>query len=243
DRYSLGTFSRTHVFRIDSQDPTTVSNTAPNSLASMGHRINNIFNFQSDFTATYNRRFADKHNVTVTAVVQDQRHYREIIDFSTSNLSTINDRNPRQHGYGNNTATNNSFYGITQRFWFGMMGRINYDYKNKYYLDVSYRRDASNGFDDDYRWGNFYSVSGAWRISDESFMDNVSFLNDLKIRGGWGQAGNDEAAVGGYTFLSRVSTGLSSYRWGSGNGKDRKSTSLNSSHVKISYAVFCLKKT
>src|SRR5690606_37348988 len=49
-------------------------------------------------------------------------------------------------------------------------------------------------------------------------MDNVSFLNDLKVRGGWGQAGNDEAAVGRYAFLSRVSTGLSSYRWGSGNG-------------------------
>lgn len=218
DRYSLGTFSRTHVFRIDSQDPKTVSNTAPNSLASMGHRINNIFNFQSDFTANYNTRIADQHNITLTAVVQDQRHYREILDLSTSNLATINDRNPRQHGYGNNTQTNNSFYGITQRFWFGMMGRISYDFENKYYLDLSYRRDASNGFDDDYRWGNFYSVSGAWRISDESFMDGLTFLDDLKLRGGWGQAGNDEAAVGNYAFISRVATGLSSYRWGSGNG-------------------------
>jgi TonB-linked SusC/RagA family outer membrane protein len=79
------------------------------------------------------------------------------------------------------------------------------------------RRDASNGFQKDNRWGNFPAVSAAWRISDESFMDGVSFLNDLKLRGGWGQTGNDEIVAGQYAYLSGVG-GAGSYAVGSGNG-------------------------
>ncbi|MEQ9441697.1 MAG: TonB-dependent receptor [Cyclobacteriaceae bacterium] len=226
DRFSLNVFTKGNIFRTTGKDPRTESPNAPNSLAGMGHRINNIFNFQSDFTANYRRVFANKHNVDLTAAVQDQRHRRETVDLSTGNLTNLND-NPRLNGYGNDLANNNSFYGWNQRFWFGLVGRVSYNYDSKYYLDVSYRRDASNGFDDDYRWGNFYSASGAWRISSEPFF-TVPFINDLKLRGGWGQAGNDQAAVGAYAFLSRVNGGSTTYRWGSGNGDPIGNLSLGS---------------
>ena len=217
DRYTLDVWSRSNIFEPNANDPATEAPDAPNSLGGINHRINNIFNFQSDFTATYQRIFADRHNVTFTAAVQDQRHRRERINVDGDNLQFINPDDPKLNGYQNDLANNSSIYGWDQRFWFGLVGRINYDYDSKYYIDGSFRRDASNGFDDDYRWGNFYSVAGAWRISAEPFLENLSWLNDLKLRGGWGEAGNDQAAVGSYAFLSSTAA-VSSYRWGSGNG-------------------------
>lgn len=217
DRYALRTHARSNVFRADGTDPRKDAPNAPNSLGDSEHRINNIYNFQTDFTAIYNTTIANKHNLTLTAAVQDQRHKMETVNLSGNNITNLNDDNPRLVGYGNDLANNSAFYGWSQKFWFGLVGRASYSFDNKYYLDGSFRRDGSVGFADEYQWGNFYSLSGAWRISSESFMEGVTFLDDLKLRGGWGQAGNDQAAVGQYAFLSRV-TGASSYRWGSGNG-------------------------
>ena len=217
DRYTLDTWSRTNVFKPTGLDPATEAPAAPNSLGGLGHRINNIYNYQADFTVNYDFTLADQHRFTLTGVVQDQRHRRELVNLGGDNLLNINDRNPKLNGYSNDLANNSSIYGWDQRFWFGYVGRINYAFEEKYYLDGSFRRDASNGFDDDFRWGNFYSVSGAWRISSEPFMENVPLINDFKLRAGWGEAGNDQAAVGAYAFLSGVS-GVTSYRWGSGNG-------------------------
>ena len=226
DRYSLGVFA-TNIFRPTGIDPGTEAANAPNSLGQMEHRINNIYNFQSDLTITYDKLFGSKHRVTVTAAVQDQRHTLETENYSTENLTNLSE-DPKRNGYGNDVANNSSFYGWGQRFWFGYVARSSYVFDSKYYLDFSFRRDASNGFDDDYRWGNFYSLSGAWRISSEPFFESVTFIDDLKLRGGWGQAGNDQAAVGSYAFLSRVNTGISTYRWGSGNGDGIGNLSLGS---------------
>lgn len=216
DRWSVNEYSIGEYFSPTGRNPRERNPNAPNSIGMMEHRINNTFNYQSDFTANYNKVFAGKHHVDLLAGVQDQRHRRETVNLSTENLNRIPD-NPRYTGYGSDLANNNSFYSWNQRFWFGMVGRASYHYDSKYYLDVSMRRDASNGFDRDYRWGNFYAFAGAWRISSEPFF-NLDFVNDLKLHGGWGQAGNDEAAVGKYAFLSRVNTGSTTYRWGSGDG-------------------------
>ncbi len=217
DRTEFTNPPNANLFRTNSNDPTQAAPDAPNSLGNMTHRINNIFNYQSDFTATYANTFAGKHNLNLTAAVQDQRHETEFIDFNGANLTSVTD-NPKRNGYGNDLSNNNSIYGWGQRYWFGMVGRASYNYDRKYYADLSFRRDASIGFDDDYRWGNFYSLSGAWRISSESFMDGLTFIDDLKLRGGWGQAGNDQAVVGSYAYLSGVNTSISSVRFGSGNG-------------------------
>lgn len=218
DRYGLDTYSRTNIFEPTSIDPAQEAPSAPNSLGGMEHRINNIYNFQTDFIATYHKVVADRHNFTLTGVVQDQRHQREVVNLSTENITLLNDDKPDKIGYSNDLDNNSSFYGWDQRFWFGIVGRLSYSFDNKYYLDASFRRDGSVGFNDDNQWDNFYALTGAWRVSEESFMENVAFINDLKIRGGWGEAGNDQSAVGQYAFLSRVNTGASSYRWGSGSG-------------------------
>ena len=70
-------------------------------------------------------------------------------------------------------------------------GRINYAYKDKYLFNVTARYDASTKFAPGHQWGFFPAVSAGWRISQEQFMDKVKFVNDLKVRVSWGQAGND----------------------------------------------------
>ncbi|MDY7394407.1 TonB-dependent receptor [Aureibaculum sp. 2210JD6-5] len=72
----------------------------------------------------------------------------------------------------------------------GYFARLNYNFDNKYYLSGSVRRDGSSVFTNN-KWGTFYSVGGSWRISQENFMKNVSFVNNLKLRGSYGQVGND----------------------------------------------------
>lgn len=74
--------------------------------------------------------------------------------------------------------------------------RINYDFENKYFLELSYRRDGSSRFSPDSRWGNFYSVGASWFIKRESFMESVNWLSELKIRAAYGTVGND--ALGSY---------------------------------------------
>ncbi len=74
----------------------------------------------------------------------------------------------------------------------GFIGRVNYDYDNKYYGSVSYRRDGSSRFSPENRWGNFWSASAAWMITKEDFMKNVRWLDMLKFKVSFGQQGNDD---------------------------------------------------
>lgn len=69
--------------------------------------------------------------------------------------------------------------------------RINYDWNKKYFVELSYRRDGSSRFSPKSRWGNFYSVGASWFIKRESFLSNVNWLNELKIRAAYGTVGND----------------------------------------------------
>lgn len=72
----------------------------------------------------------------------------------------------------------------------GYFGRINYNYQEKYFLEVNARYDGSSRFGADDRWGFFPSVSGGWNVARESFMDDVEFISQLKLRGSWGEVGN-----------------------------------------------------
>ena len=74
----------------------------------------------------------------------------------------------------------------------GYFTRVNYNYDNRYYLSASMRRDGSSVFDKDVRWGNFYSIGGSWRIDQENFMQEVNWINRLKLRASFGQVGNDD---------------------------------------------------
>jgi TonB-dependent starch-binding outer membrane protein SusC len=73
-----------------------------------------------------------------------------------------------------------------------LLGQLNYNYDNKFYIASSFRRDGSSKFGPNNRWANFVAVNGAWRISQEDFIKDILWINDLKIRAGYGQTGNQD---------------------------------------------------
>lgn len=85
---------------------------------------------------------------------------------------------------------------------------MNYAFRDKYLFEANFRYDGSSKFAKDNRWGLFPSFSGGWKISEEPFMQNVSFLDNLKLRASWGQLGNQEnPAVGLYPYIQTISLG------------------------------------
>ncbi|MDY0240263.1 MAG: TonB-dependent receptor, partial [Bacteroidales bacterium] len=88
----------------------------------------------------------------------------------------------------------------------GFLGRVQYDFQEKYFFSASYRRDASSRFAPENRWGNFYSVGGAWLINKEGFMKNLTWLSTLKLKASYGMQGND--GLGNYyPYLDQYSVG------------------------------------
>lgn len=73
----------------------------------------------------------------------------------------------------------------------GYLARIEYDFRNKYFLSTSFRADGSSRFAEEVRWGSFYSVGAAWRLDQESFIENVAWVDLLKLRASYGEVGND----------------------------------------------------
>ena len=108
------------------------------------------------------------------------------------------------------------------------LGRLNYSYKGKYFLESSYRKDGSSRFGPDMRWGDFIGVSGSWIFSEENFIANaIPFIYMGRIRGSWGEVGNAETGenfgylgtsltwfnYGGYRGEGFQSIGNSSLQW------------------------------
>ena len=83
--------------------------------------------------------------------------------------------------------------------------RANYDFKDKYLFEASFRNDASSRFPRGNRWALFPSVSAGWRLAEESFLSDVSWIDELKLRGSWGQLGNQQA-LPTYPYQSSLST-------------------------------------
>lgn len=95
------------------------------------------------------------------------------------------------------TGTSASAWAISSYF-----SRLSYNYDSKYLLTVNMRADGSSKLHPDHRWGIFPSFSAAWRISSEKFMKGIEWIDDLKLRGGWGQTGN-QSGLGDYAYLQR----------------------------------------
>ncbi|MBS1746512.1 MAG: TonB-dependent receptor [Bacteroidetes bacterium] len=122
--------------------------------------------------------------------------YRD--EFASNDLNSID-------AGAQNSDLNNSG-SSSQRVIKSYFGRFNYSFRNKYLLEFNMRADASSQFAPGHRWGYFPSVSGAWKISDESFMRNIDWINELKLRVSWGQLGNVNN-VGYYDYLDALSVG------------------------------------
>lgn len=87
---------------------------------------------------------------------------------------------------------------------FSYFGRVNYIYANKYLFEANMRADASSNFHKNNRWGYFPSFSAGWKINEEEFLQDVAWLQNLKIRGSWGQLGNINN-VGFYDYFQTYS--------------------------------------
>jgi TonB-linked SusC/RagA family outer membrane protein len=81
------------------------------------------------------------------------------------------------------------------------LSRARYNYDEKYFADISFRRDGSSRFNPNSRWGNFYSMGGNWNISKEDFMKSIAWVNNLKLRASYGEVGND-SGVGLYGYMA-----------------------------------------
>ncbi len=97
-----------------------------------------------------------------------------------------------------NTGDSNSDYNSEGYFFRGQ-----YDYDQKYFGSLSYRRDASSRFHPDHRWGDFYSIGGAWIISREQFMKDIKWVDQLKLKASFGQQGNDN--IDNYLYVDTYS--------------------------------------
>ena len=86
------------------------------------------------------------------------------------------------------------------------LASLNYDFDNRYYITGTFRRDGSSKLAPETRWGNFWSVSGSWRLSNEAFLKDVEWLNDAKIRGSYGTSGTLPSSYFG--FMSTYSYGV-----------------------------------
>jgi TonB-linked SusC/RagA family outer membrane protein len=95
--------------------------------------------------------------------------------------------------------------GGSEEAYMSFLGRVNYTFKSRYLLNVTYRRDGSSKFATDKRWANFGSVGAGWVISDENFFSNVNVIDFLKLRGSWGTVGNG-LGTGSYLYQPVLNT-------------------------------------
>lgn len=158
----------------------------------------NVTNFQNYLT--YNFSIKENHNFSITAGSEEQRN---TIDRWGAQRSGLTDQFFNEF-QGNFTINDNPPGNlITENYLLSFFGRVNYNFKNRYYLSGTVRRDGYSAFAEGKKWGNFYGGSAAWNISDEAFWKGsfTKVLNSLRLRASYGQVGN-LSAVGNFASLS-----------------------------------------
>lgn len=171
------------------------------SVNGMGQRWDFESNTVTSSTQlTYNNTW-NKHNLDVLAAYEVERksllmQWLSAQNYATDKLPELSNGVANTLGSVNNVATMNSW-----------LGRANYNYDDKYYASFSFRRDGSSRLAEDNRWANFWSVSGAWRLSAESFMKDNPLFSDFKIRASYGTNGNLPTDYYGYMETYATSGG------------------------------------
>ncbi|MFO7258002.1 MAG: TonB-dependent receptor [Bacteroidota bacterium] len=162
-------------------------------------------------TLSYSKRFRDRHKVDAVAGLTYQT-------FRTRSLSSrvlgLANNVTESHNLGSASVISPPVDGISEWVLLSGLARVNYSLDSKYMVTVSFRTDGSSRFGEDNKWGTFPSAALAWRISDESFMDNLAWISDLKLRTSYGVTGN--TALSPYQSLSR----MGSFRVVYGNNSD-----------------------
>lgn len=167
----------------------------PNPEFSEGNYTNNPLTELSGYTfdgtwtntATFKRKF-NKHDFTVMVGTEAVKHTDRTLTGTGNGFFVFGDLNYYYLGAASSNISSNS-YGANNNL-FSLFGRIDYSYNDKYLIAATIRRDGSSMFGPSHKYGNFPSVSGAWRISKEGFMQNIKWINDMKLRAGYGETGN-----------------------------------------------------
>ncbi|WP_408036415.1 SusC/RagA family TonB-linked outer membrane protein [Tenacibaculum aestuarii] len=171
----------------------TVGDGAPDGLGFKQYVRTSTIGFNQ--LLNYSKSFGD-HNVEVLAGHESQS--LTIDDFSGTRRKQIAEGNYELINYVNTTDLVSQRDENNDESYFG---RINYNFKNKYYLSSSIRRDGSSRFSKDTRWGTFWSLGGSWSIDREKFMTNVDWVDLLKFRASYGELGNNRG-IGYYPHLA-----------------------------------------
>jgi len=154
--------------------------------------------------AKFNKRFGE-HQLTALAGQEYGRTHAETIGLSGYNTPYPGERNLGAFlSYGNGSSTWISLRNglpvpvvsaaTVDKASFSVFSEVNDNYKGRYFGSVSYRRDGSTNFGRQNRYGNFYSVSGGWLISKESFMNRIRPISNLKLRASYGTSGREAGA-------------------------------------------------
>ena len=137
-------------------------------------------------TLNYTKKIAENHNLSALLGVSQETFKYDRLQGFKRNAPSDNLLDPGIFEPGGQTVDGFSYEWALQ----SLFGRINYDYKEKYLLEANFRYDGSSRFPTGNKWGFFPSASAGWRISQEDFLKDVSWVNNLKARVSWGQVGN-----------------------------------------------------
>ncbi|HZK97972.1 MAG TPA: TonB-dependent receptor [Prolixibacteraceae bacterium] len=186
--------------------PTFKYGTQANDQNSASKRYNQNMFWQFKNYVTYNFKFLENNNVTAMLGQEASEWTYENLSGESKSLPTndihepgLGDIKSMSVGSGRGSGAMNSYY-----------TRLNYNFKEKYFLTFTYRGDGSSNFGPNNRWAYFPSAAGSWRFSDEAFMSSLkNVVTNAKLRLGWGQTGNQN--IGGYRWgsaLAKLPTNL-----------------------------------
>ena len=180
------------------------------SLKGWGQRtFGEYTNRQLETYLTYDKKFAEAHHINVMAGYSYLDTTAEGFGATRSGFTTD------FFGYNNLGAGTNAQLGDVYSYknsqkLISFFGRVNYNFLGRYMLTATLRHDGSSVFGDNNKWGTFPSVSLAWRASDEAFLKDISWLDNLKLRAGFGVTGN-QSGIAAYNSLAVLSPSGAAY--------------------------------
>lgn len=188
--------------------PTKINKTPP-SIPEGTTRTKDLLSWVWENTLTYSRKFKKKHNVNAMIGWTAQK---EAID--ASRITGTGFPNDLVHTLNASTVATNWDSSRSEWSLLSALGRIQYDYRNRYMLSAAIRADGSSRFGKNNRWGTFPSLSAGWYITEEKFMKDIKWLTSLKLRASYGISGN--FSIGNYEYYSALNE--DNYVFGSGDG-------------------------
>ena len=165
------------------------------SGGSISRGSSNYWSYTLQQILTWNYTFGDNHNVDIMLGHENNYEMGRSLSGSKNGLYSVDSSELTQGLKVSSTTSAFSEYNNE-----GYLFRGQYDYDNRFFFSASFRRDASSRFHPDHRWGNFWSVSGAWLINKENWF-NATWVDELKIKASYGSQGNDQ--IGDFRYMDR----------------------------------------